>query len=125
MHARLRVLVVGCGGIGGIIATRLSEAGTEVVAVSRNEAVRRAVTEHGFRSSGVDGVHCGQGRILETVPDEPFDFVFLTTQPTDVEQAASQVVETLAHGGYVVCFQNGLCERRVACLLYTSPSPRD
>jgi 2-dehydropantoate 2-reductase len=107
---------MGCGGIGGVIATRLAAAGIDVTAVSRNESVRRAVDESGFRAFGVDGEHRGTGRIVAEAPEGPFDFVFLTTQPTDVEDAAAQSLRALGENGSFVCFQNGLCEIRVADL---------
>jgi 2-dehydropantoate 2-reductase len=45
---------------------------------------------------------------------KPFDFVLLTTQPPQVEEAATTAAPHLAPTGRLVCFQNGLCEERVA-----------
>jgi 2-dehydropantoate 2-reductase len=45
---------------------------------------------------------------------EPFDTVLLATQPPQVEAAAESAAGVLAPDGRVVCFQNGLCEERVA-----------
>ena len=43
--------------------------------------------------------------------------MFLATQPPQVEEAARSAVGVLAADGAVVCFQNGLCERRVAAIV--------
>jgi 2-dehydropantoate 2-reductase len=47
----------------------------------------------------------------------PFDFILLATQPTQVEAAARDCAAALADDGRIVCFQNGLCEARVARVL--------
>jgi 2-dehydropantoate 2-reductase len=46
--------------------------------------------------------------------DGPYDFVILATQPPEVEEAARTALPHLAPQGRIVCFQNGLCEERVA-----------
>ncbi|MFQ5664868.1 MAG: ketopantoate reductase family protein, partial [Candidatus Binatia bacterium] len=58
------------------------------------------------------------GRATAVLPPGagPFDFVFLATQPPQVEEAARSALPCLAQQGLMVCFQNGLCERRVAAV---------
>lgn len=115
--ARGRVLVMGCGGIGGTVAAHLGELGVEVHAVSRDPAVVEAVRAHGYRLVGESGRRAVPGVVHPRVPDGPFDYVLLATQPTDVEAAARQALPALASDGHFVCFQNGLCEDRVADIL--------
>lgn len=112
-----RVLIMGCGGIGGVVAAHLAELGVDVCAVSRNPAVVDAVARNGFRLVGESENRRVEGRVSPTVPDGPFDYVLLATQPTDVEEAARQAKDALAPDGCVVCFQNGLCEDRVAAVI--------
>lgn len=109
-----RVLVMGCGGIGGTVAAHLAELGVDVTAVSRNVAVAEAVAAGGFRLVGESGERTVPGEVVPEVPAGPFDYVLLATQPTDVEEAARQALPALAPDGHLVCFQNGLCEERVA-----------
>ena len=45
---------------------------------------------------------------------EPFDYVVLATQPTDVEGAVDGLTVVFERGAQAVCLQNGLCEERVA-----------
>jgi 2-dehydropantoate 2-reductase len=116
-----RVLVVGCGGIGGVVSASLSGhasragAGLDVTALTTNEGIAEAVHARGYRLRGVDGARTIAGKLVTTLgPDtEPFDFVLLATQPPQVEDAALTARPFLARGGAMVCFQNGLCEERV------------
>ena len=117
--SKQRVLVVGCGGLGGIVASSLLEHGgdaVDVTGLTRNRAVAQAVNERGFVVRGVDGARTVKGRVLnELEPGTPcFDWVILSTQPTQVEEAARVAAPYLAERGAMVCLQNGLCEERVA-----------
>ncbi|WP_394843428.1 2-dehydropantoate 2-reductase [Pendulispora brunnea] len=120
-ESKQRVLVVGCGGLGGIVAASLLEHSGELVDVTgltRNRAVTHAIQERGFVLRGVDGLRTVRGRAVnELAPDTaPFDWIILSTQPTQVEDAARNVVPFLAPRGAMVCLQNGLCEDRVAAI---------
>lgn len=115
-----RVLVVGCGGIGGITAACLSETwsalGVEVVSYSTNVEIAEAIRHHGFRLTGAESTRSVPGQCLSALtPDvAPFDLVILAVQPPNVEQAARSMLPWLKPDGAMVCFQNGLCEDRVA-----------
>jgi len=113
-----RLLVVGCGGIGGVVAAHLFEQGLDVTALTTNPLIASAINEHGFRVRGESSPGTVRGRALQTVPqgEPPFDFVLLATQPPQVEEAARQVLPFLAPDGAMVCFQNGLCEERIAAI---------
>ena len=108
---------MGCGGLGGIVSAHLSELGADVTTVSRNQAVASAVNRSGFILRGATSHRVVPGRVTDTVPNELFDFVILTTQPTDVEAAAAQIVGRLKPAGAVIVLQNGLCEERVGAVL--------
>ncbi len=111
-----RFLVMGCGGIGGVVAGHLFETGHDVTAVTTNEAIATAINERGFRLQGEGGERIVRGRAQVGVPAGEFDFVLLATQPPQVEEAARTALPTLASTGRMVCFQNGLCEARVAAI---------
>ncbi len=116
VHMDTRVLVVGCGGIGGLVAANLGALGVEVHGLSRNQAVVDAVAARGFRLVGEGAPRSVPGRVHQRLPEDigRFDYILLATQPTDVEEAARQTAPYLAEQGNMVCFQNGLCEARVA-----------
>jgi 2-dehydropantoate 2-reductase len=109
-------LVVGCGGVGGITAAQLIEAGHAVTGVTTNPAILAAVEARGFELRGDGALRQVQGEIASAAPDRAFDYVLLATQPPDVERAARAALPSLAKDGLMVCFQNGLCEARVAAI---------
>jgi 2-dehydropantoate 2-reductase len=112
-----RVLVVGAGAIGGVIAGSLAARGEAVSVLSTNAAIRGALAGHGFRLTGRTVVsHAHAGDLFAELPEQgqPFDYVLLATQPPQVEEAAEGAARLLAPRGLMVCFQNGLCETRVA-----------
>ena len=112
---RQRVLVMGAGGIGGIVAGTLAEVGADVTAVSTNADIRAAVVHHGFRLREEGEDRAIPGRIVDAPPPgERFDVVVLATQPPQVEDAARAALPALADEGAMVVLQNGLCEARVA-----------
>ncbi len=116
---RTRVLVVGCGAIGGVTAGYLSAAGVPVWVLTTNPAIAESVRREGLRVRGDAGkVRVQPAGVLERADAnagaEPFDFALLATQPPHVEEAAEQIAGCLAPSGRAVCFQNGLCEERVA-----------
>jgi len=115
-----RVLVVGCGGLGGIIAAHLSEehraTGVDVVGLTTNDTIAAAVRDRGFVVRGEGGERTVRGTLVTELPSgaPPFDWIILATQPPQVEEAARRVAGHLASDGRVVCLQNGLCEDIVA-----------
>lgn len=112
---RPRVLVMGAGGIGGIVAGTLAEVGADVTAVSTNPDIRTAVERDGFRLREEGEDRAVPGRVVPAPPaNERFDVVVLATQPPQVEDAARAALPALAEDGAMVVLQNGLCEARVA-----------
>ena len=49
MNPQPKIVVMGAGGIGGIVAATLTEVGAAVTAVSTNPAIRAAVDASGYR----------------------------------------------------------------------------
>ncbi len=112
----MRLLVMGCGGIGGVVTALLTETGHDVTAYTTNATIADAVERNGIQLRG-DGAPRGVGaRVVRVLPDETFDVVLLCTQPPQVEDAARAALPVLAERGAMVCLQNGLCEPRVAAI---------
>lgn len=109
----LRTLVMGCGGIGGICAAHLMEAGQNVRVYSSNREIAAAVQQKGFRLVG-ERPRSIAGQVDNILPEGPFDVILLATQPPQVEAAAKSALPLLAPQGRMVCLQNGLCEARIA-----------
>jgi 2-dehydropantoate 2-reductase len=113
-----RLLVVGCGGIGGVLAAHLIEQGQAVTVLTSNTMIYEALNANGFRVTGEGSPGTVRGHAeLELRPGTPpFDFIFLATQPPQVEDAARKALPYLAEKGAMVTFQNGLCEERIAAI---------
>jgi len=110
----LRFLVMGCGAVGGVVASHLIESGQDVASYSSNPAIADAVDARGFQVRGDGAARAVPAHIARQVPEGPFDVVVLATQPTHVEAAAREALPSLAPDGIMLCLQNGLCEERVA-----------
>ena len=114
----MRFLVVGCGGIGGIVAAHLFEQGQDVTALTTNPLIADAINGFGFRLRGEQSPGTVRGRAVQALPSgtAPFDIVLLATQPPQVEEAARTALPLLAADGAMVCLQNGLCEERIVAI---------
>jgi 2-dehydropantoate 2-reductase len=115
---RRRLLLVGAGGIGGVLGSLLCATPAEVTVLTRNTAIGDALRARGFRLRGDSAGRGGTPHaVLSAAPDtHDFDWVLLAVQPPQVESAAQSALAALAPDGQMVCFQNGLCEERVAKL---------
>ncbi|MGZ3460337.1 MAG: ketopantoate reductase family protein [Archangium sp.] len=112
-----RVLVVGCGGIGGVLLSRLLEAGRKVAAVPRREEIARMLRTRGpvLRDEKGERTIRGDLEVFVQPPREgAYDFILLATPPNGVEAAARDTAHLLAPDGAMVVLQNGLCEEWVA-----------
>lgn len=115
-----RVVVVGCGGIGGVIAAHLTRAGVDVTPVTGNEAVAAALREHGFRVQEFDGERWQikaarpPQAALTGAPEATFDLCVLATKATTMKEALSGVAPFLKPEAPVIFCQNGLPEERAS-----------
>ena len=118
-----RLLLMGCGGVGGVIAGGLLRAGHDVTIITHNEEICRAINADGLRITTPNNqwtVPATAHVYLNGAKGPRFDqidAVYLAMKGTDVEQAARDVESHLAPEGYVVTFQNGVVEDRVSAIL--------
>jgi 2-dehydropantoate 2-reductase len=113
-----RILLMGCGGIGGIMAAKLVESGGDVMIVTHNPSIAAAVNARGLAVQDEARRQDVPAHAEITIPEHAgtFDFVFLATQPPQVEEAVRAAAPHLRAGGAMVGFQNGLCEQRIAAI---------
>ena len=114
-----RILLMGCGGIGGIIAGSLIECGVDATIVTHNPSIAEAINRRGFTLRDPPAVRVVRGRAVAELPPDAggFDFVLLATQPPQVVAAAQSAAPRLRSDGAMVCLQNGLCEPYIEELL--------
>lgn len=114
-----RVVLMGCGAVGGVIARGLLQAGQQVAIVTHNEGITQAINGDGLRVTTPEGQWTQEATAhtsLEEVAGT-FDAAYLAMKATEVEQAARAVGGRLSDEGYVVTLQNGVVEDRVGSVL--------
>lgn len=111
-----RLLVVGSGGIGGVVAAHLFHLGANVTLLTRDDRAADAINDRGLVVRGENALGHVTASATSSLPAHagPFDFIILATQPPEVEAAARSVLPHLAEHGALICLQNGLCEVRLA-----------
>jgi 2-dehydropantoate 2-reductase len=113
--AAMRVLIMGCGGLGGWIAAQLTRDGHDVLGVTHDPAIAEAIEGRGYLMRHGDSSERVAGRAVAALGDESgFDVAVLATQPTTVIEAARRALPALRPGAPLVCLQNGVCEPRIA-----------
>jgi 2-dehydropantoate 2-reductase len=119
MNSKGRLLQLGCGSVGGVIAGGLLHSGNELTIVTNNDQITHAINTNGLhvftpKEEWTVPVHVYTH--LDEVPGT-FDSVLLAMKATDVEDAASEVASHLSPTGTVVTLQNGVVEERIAEIL--------
>jgi 2-dehydropantoate 2-reductase len=122
----MKIVVLGCGGIGGVIAACLTRAGHDVTPVTGNAQIAAAIATHGYRVLEIDGSSWSvppKSTPLVAAGDAGdgaaarYDLCIVATQSTTLESALASVAPHLAENAVVVCCQNGLPEDRAATVV--------
>lgn len=115
-----RILLMGCGAVGGVMAAGLLGAGHDLTLVTHNAAISDAIANNGLHVVTPDGRRTLAAAICaDACPDVsavegPYDVALLAMKATEVEEAAREVLPLLSPDGYVVTLQNGIVEERVS-----------
>lgn len=109
-----RILVVGVGALGGVIAHELILAGHDVTLLTHDSDLARTLRISGLREVRSGRVVLPKVIEIAPIPGDCFDYVLLATQPTAVESVVPTLAGAIGDAGRFVCLQNGLCEDRVA-----------
>jgi 2-dehydropantoate 2-reductase len=112
----MRVVVFGAGAVGGVIAGRLFERGTEVVAIARG-AHYEAMRDHGMRLVDPDHKVTLAVPVVADPADiewRPDDVVLITTKTQDSTLALDALVAAAGTQVPIVCAQNGVENERIA-----------
>jgi 2-dehydropantoate 2-reductase len=106
-----RILVVGAGALGGVIAARLRASGRAVWLATRDAQQAARLKASGLRVSGVGGeVSVAMAEIAPVDAygeRDAFDLVVLATKAQDAIQVAPKLVRTLGADGVLLPIQNG------------------
>lgn len=122
----MKILIVGVGALGGLIAARLRATGAPVSLATRDARSAEGLKASGLRLAGVGGA------VSVEVPDVApvteyraragFDLVVLATKARDAIEVAPTAAEMLRRGGTLLPIQNGgvaqvLADRLGECVL--------
>jgi 2-dehydropantoate 2-reductase len=106
-----RILVVGVGALGGLIAARLRASGRTVWLATKDAQQAATLRATGLRVSGVGGdvsVRTDEVAPLDAYGEgDPFDVVVLATKAQGAMQAAPKLVRMLNANGVLLPIQNG------------------
>lgn len=106
-----RILVVGAGALGGVIAARLTASGRTVWLATRDAGTADRLKASGLHLSGVGGavsVVMNEIAPLDAYGErDAFDLVVLATKAQDAMQVAPKLVRLLGAGGVLLPIQNG------------------
>ena len=110
-----RVVIQGIGGIGGVIAGTLIDAGMRPVLVTNNADITAAIHSNGLRVKLPDRAFTVKAEAYTTLAEAPgpFDAAYLIMKALAVVKAATETAKHLSPEGYVVTFQNGIVEDAV------------
>ncbi len=112
-----RIVVVGCGGVGGVVAARLHGAGHDVSAVTHNPAIAEAIERRGLVASYDEAIHTAKFPVYSVLAPQanmiPFDICVLATPPDAAVEAVRQILPFLTDEAPILCLPNGLIEARL------------
>ncbi|WP_306599930.1 ketopantoate reductase family protein [Geothrix sp. 21YS21S-2] len=114
----MRILIVGLGALGGVIATRLQAAGIPVHLAVRSAESAARVKAAGLRVTGAGGE--ASAAAADVAPLDayagaaPFDLILLATKAQDALAAAPALPGLLAADGAILPIQNGFVPQMVA-----------
>lgn len=114
-----RLLLMGCGSVGGVIAGGLLRSDQHLSIVTNNDEITEAINSDGIRVCTPKDEWTVPAQAHTRLQDlqGTFDTVLLAMKATDVEQAVEDLGTTLSPSGTVVTLQNGIVEDRIGEML--------
>jgi 2-dehydropantoate 2-reductase len=109
----VRILVVGAGAVGSVLAARLASSGAEVEVVGRPDHVR-AISDGGLRIEGTDPAVVPLRAFASLDQARPPDLVALTVKAFDLDASAAALGERFPDLVPTLLPQNGLTAERTA-----------
>jgi 2-dehydropantoate 2-reductase len=116
----MRIIVVGAGAVGGVVAANLALAGTPVVAVARGEHAR-VMRESGLRYESPSGTRIVELEVATSVAEIEFtddDVVVLGVKGHDTAGVLDHLRAAGVTDQPIVCMQNGVDNERQALRLF-------
>ncbi len=112
----MKIVVIGAGAIGSVIAGYLCNANYNVQLVCKHREILESIENNGLRIEGVhDPIICYPEVVLDIsqMVEQP-DIVFLATRANEIKELAQKLVLFLRDDTTVISLQNGICEEIIA-----------
>ncbi len=112
----MRVVIIGCGGVGGVTAGRLKSANADVSVITKNPRIADAIQQNGLQVQVGEEKTLYQIPAYATFPEKkivPFDTCFLTVPPNFAADALKNALPYLTPDATIVNLSNGLVEERL------------
>jgi 2-dehydropantoate 2-reductase len=110
----MRVLCVGAGAVGGVVASRLVRAGVDLCVFDANAEHVALLKDPGLVVGDIEDEHPTKLDARTSVPDGAFDIALLAVRSHHTSDALGSIGATLAPLTDVVSLQNGLNEDVIA-----------
>jgi 2-dehydropantoate 2-reductase len=113
----MRIIVYGVGAVGGTIAARLAQTGTEVIGIARGAMLQAMQEQGGLTLVSVLGRHEAQFPVVdspERITFRPDDTILMAMKSQDTEPALLALRAAGVTTQSVVCAQNGVANERAA-----------
>lgn len=112
------MIIEGIGGIGGVLAGRMIQAGHRPTLITGNPNITKAINSGGIRVKAPEGDFRVRAKALtstdELSSDQRFDLALMIMKASSVVEASLDTLPFLGEHGYLVPCQNGIVEDKVA-----------
>jgi len=112
----MRIVIIGAGAVGGVIAAHLSNLNYNIQLVCKHREILESIENHGLRIDGIkEPIICYPETVIDLsqITDQP-DIVLLATKANEVQELVQNIVPFLKNDTTVVSLQNGICEDCIA-----------
>jgi len=106
----MKIAVVGCGGIGGVVACALASKGLNVTCIEVVDKAVQVLNEDGIRLEGKKGCHHVRVRAFSRLSNakESFDTIVIAVKSNSLASAFEDACYHLCKDGFILTLQNGL-----------------
>jgi len=119
MEQSKRILVVGAGAIGSVVAAILTHENYDVQLVTKYPELAKMISKEGIEISGYRGdIRVSIPSVAQTSDlSGKYDYVFMTTKADSLIKAAREVMPFIHEQSRVVSMQNGICEEALVSVV--------
>jgi 2-dehydropantoate 2-reductase len=106
---KMKIAIIGTGGVGGYFGGKLAQAGLDVTFLARNQHAR-AMLNNGLSVKSINGdFHVGQVKVKETIPEiGPSDLILVCVKAWQIKDIRDELRAIVHDSTVVIPLQNGI-----------------